>query len=452
MLLRQNNLYHHCVNATLPIVEDDSRPSAAENKVIDANAEACNLIAGTLDSATFTEIFDDDETIENANLLWSKLTKCFASSTFNNQACIWMGFCRITYNGNLQSFIFEIRQCLNEVISVKVEFTTNTETLGNSNGILNLLHNVALKEEALHKQNNNQALALNREFFQSKTIHYCQGGRHNPLASHPAERCWKLHPELWLEKYNKEARVNLRIAWALIRKTHTHDRQYDELTVVLEKGASNHMFNDKRFFANLKTVTNMPISTGCDKSMLSTTGTGTVKLLDKNGAIWTLKGCLYIPNLSENLVALLQFAEEIKIKRLGRNSEVYLNKETRPAFVCNVASGILEAKITMPREEKCLNTVKLNWHDRLGHIHDQGIRKLLPAFTQEENCNICATFKFPQLPLQHLFQETTSLLENIHIDLCGLIKTPSSISGEVFHDLGGPILGVHQGKIPQTKK
>ncbi|MBW0491417.1 hypothetical protein O181_031132 [Austropuccinia psidii MF-1] len=202
MLLRHKKLYHHCVDTTLPIIEDDSRPSAAENKVIDANAETCNLIAGTLDSATSTEIFDDDETMENANLLWSKLTKCFASSTFNNQARIWMRFCRITYNGNLQSFILEIRQCLNEVISVKLEVgtptlaftiltklpdayhnvvekvTTNTETLGNPNAILNLIHDVALKEEALHNQNNNQTLALNREVFQSKNIHYCKDGRH----------------------------------------------------------------------------------------------------------------------------------------------------------------------------------------------------------------------------------------------------------------------------------
>ncbi|MBW0561266.1 hypothetical protein O181_100981 [Austropuccinia psidii MF-1] len=215
--------------------EDDARPSAAENKVIDANAETCNLIAGTLDSATFTEIFDDDETMENANLLWSKLTRRFASSTFNNQARIWMRFCRITYNGNLQSFISEIRQCLNEVITVKVEVgtptvaftiltkfpeeyhnvvekvTTNTETLGNPNAILNLLHDVALKEEALQNQNDSQTLVLNREMFCSKTINYCKDGRHNPLASHPAECCWQLHSEMRPEKYNKEARVNLTI-------------------------------------------------------------------------------------------------------------------------------------------------------------------------------------------------------------------------------------------------
>ncbi|MBW0465871.1 hypothetical protein O181_005586 [Austropuccinia psidii MF-1] len=357
MLLKHKKLYHHCVNATLPVIEDDSRPSTAENKVIDANTETCSLIARTLDSATFTEIFDENEAMENENLLWSKLIKCFASSTFNNQARIWMILCRITYNGNLQIFISEIRQCLNEVISIKVEVgtptlaftilkklpeeyhnvvekvTTNTETLGNPNAILNLLHNVSLKEEALNNQNNNQTLALNREVFQSKTIHYCKDRRHNPLASHPAEHCWQLHPELWPGKYNKEARVNLTISRALMKRLHTCCRKYNELTVVLDTGASNHMFNDRRFFSNLKYVTNMPISTCCNKSMLSATATGAAKVLDRNRAIWTLKDCLYVPGLTANLIALSQLAEEIKIKRLGKNSEVYLNKEEKPAFV-----------------------------------------------------------------------------------------------------------------------
>ncbi|MBW0508666.1 hypothetical protein O181_048381 [Austropuccinia psidii MF-1] len=220
MLLKHKKIYQHCVDETLPSINSDTRPSAADNKIIDANAETCNLIAGTLDSNTFTEIFDDDETMENAHLLWNKLTRHFASSTFNNQARIWMSFCRITYNGSLRSFISDIRQCLNEVISVKVEVgtptlaftiltklpeeyhnivekvTANTETLGNPNAILNLLHDVALKEEALNLQNNNQSLALNREVFCSKTIHYCKDGKHNPLASHPADKCWQLHPHL----------------------------------------------------------------------------------------------------------------------------------------------------------------------------------------------------------------------------------------------------------------
>ncbi|MBW0555648.1 hypothetical protein O181_095363 [Austropuccinia psidii MF-1] len=49
--------------------------------------------------------------------------------------------------------------------------------------------------------------------------------------------------------------------------------------------------------------------------------------------------------------------------------------------------------------------------------------------------------KFPQLPFQHLFQKTTSLLENIHIDLCGPIQTPSLSWAKYFMILVDQFLG-----------
>ncbi|MBW0479113.1 hypothetical protein O181_018828 [Austropuccinia psidii MF-1] len=179
--------------------------------------------------------------------LWSKLMKRFASSTFNNQTHIWMRFCRITYSGNLQSFISEIRQCLNGVISVKVE-----------------------------------------------TIHYCRDGKHKPLAGHSAERCWQLHPGLSPEKFRKEARVNLTIAQALMTTLNTRKNSTQTLIIVLDTGAINHMFNDRHFFLELKRGNNVPISSFCDNSTLSAAGTGTAKLMDRNGTIWSLKYCLYI--------------------------------------------------------------------------------------------------------------------------------------------------------------
>ncbi|MBW0538983.1 hypothetical protein O181_078698 [Austropuccinia psidii MF-1] len=146
--LKTQKLYQHCVDETLPSINSDTRPSAADNKIIDANAETCNLIAGTLNSNTFTEIFDDDETMENAHLLWNKLTKRFASSTFNNQARILMRFCRITYNGSLQAFISEIRQCLKKLISVKVEVGTPTLAFNILTKLREEYHNIIEKVTA----------------------------------------------------------------------------------------------------------------------------------------------------------------------------------------------------------------------------------------------------------------------------------------------------------------
>ncbi|MBW0538164.1 hypothetical protein O181_077879 [Austropuccinia psidii MF-1] len=453
MLLKHKKLYQHCVDGTLPSLNSDTRPSAADNKIIDANAETCNLIAGTLNSSTFAEIFDDNETMENAHLLWNKLKKRFASSTFNNQARIWMRFCRITYNGSLQSFISEIRQCLNEVISVKVEVgtptlaftiltklpeeyhniiekvTTNTETLGNPNSILNLLHDVALKEEALNLQSTNQSLALDREIFGSKTIHYCKDGKHNLLASHPADKCWQLHPHLRPERHHREPKSNLTIAHALMTTTGRENNA--TCKIVLDNGASNHMFNDMRFFTDLQNGVNMAISTGCGKSSLKAAGEGTAKLMEKNGKIWSLENCLYVPDLKTNLVALSQLAKQIPIQNEDNNYKVFLNNANTPAFTCATNSGIIETCVMLPRSRSLYTTDK-NWHDRLGHMHEEGIRKLIPSFRQKEVCGICTRGKFPKLPFQHNFQQATQPLENIHLDICGPIQSASCGGAKYF--------------------
>ncbi|MBW0561246.1 hypothetical protein O181_100961 [Austropuccinia psidii MF-1] len=234
-------------------------------------------------------------------------------------------------------------------------------------------------------------------------------------------------------------------------RVHTHCRKDSELSVVLATGVLNHLFNDRCFFANLKYVTNIPIPTGYRQYTLSATATGTAKVLDLNGAMWKLKDFLYVPGLTANIIVMSQFAEEIKIKRLVKNSEIYLNKEANPAFVCNVTSGILEARIAMSRESKCLNTVNINWHDRLGHMHDQGIKKLLPEFKWDDICNICSMCKFPKLPFQHSFQKTTSLLENIHMDLCRPIPTPSLAGVRYFMNLVDQFSGYFSVKLLKQK-
>ncbi|MBW0531260.1 hypothetical protein O181_070975 [Austropuccinia psidii MF-1] len=111
-LLQQKKLYIHCIKETIPSLSSETQPSAEDHKIIDANIETCNIITNSINSSTFAKIVVGDEEMENTYLLWSKLTNRFASSTFNSQARIWSRSSKITYNGNLQSFISELRQSL----------------------------------------------------------------------------------------------------------------------------------------------------------------------------------------------------------------------------------------------------------------------------------------------------------------------------------------------------
>ncbi|MBW0564191.1 hypothetical protein O181_103906 [Austropuccinia psidii MF-1] len=388
-LLRQKKLYVHCIEETIPSLSSETRPSAADNKIIDSNIETCNIITNSLDLCTFANIV----------------------------ARIWSRFSKITYNGNLQSFISELRQSLNKIktVGIKVgiqrlafailtklpndfnslieKVTLNTETQGSPDAILNLLHDAALKEEALKssiKSNIDGKMALNRETFKSKTIHYCSNGRHNPLANHSPEKYWQLHPEKRPDRYQRDAKTNYTFARALLTvdKTLTEG---DVLNVVLDKGASDHMFNDRSFFLSLNKIRHSTISTGCDSSSLTAIRKGTAKLIDLNGVCWTLKNSLYVPKLNTNLGALSQLSSQVTIKSTGENMNVFLNNATAPSFQCPSKSKVLETKVKLGI--KCLSTRNCLWHQRLGHLNEKTTKTLIPTYKAAGEATLPPSFQ-----------------------------------------------------------
>ncbi|MBW0539983.1 hypothetical protein O181_079698 [Austropuccinia psidii MF-1] len=189
----------------------------------------------------FSAIVTLEDITQNCYLLWNKVNKQFASSSFNSKARVWSKFQKLTYKNNLKEFIANTRKCLSDIASVGIavedeilafsiltklpeEFhlliekvTLNADTQGNTDAIFNVLHEATLKEEALSTEPA-KALALNKENFPSKVVHYCSNGRNNPLVTtHGPDKCWQLHPELKPErkKRDKEQKTNFTIAQAL---------------------------------------------------------------------------------------------------------------------------------------------------------------------------------------------------------------------------------------------
>ncbi|MBW0542602.1 hypothetical protein O181_082317, partial [Austropuccinia psidii MF-1] len=179
-------------------------------------------------STTFAALVTSEEITQKSYLLWSKVNERFVSSTFNSKARIWSKFQNLTYNDSLKEFIENTQKFLNYILEVGIavedeildfsiltqlpeEFhlliekvTLNAETQGNPDAILNVLHEEALKEEAL-SMDTTRAVVLKKDNFLSNVFHYCSNGKHNPLVTtHGPEKCWKLHFELKPEKRQKE--------------------------------------------------------------------------------------------------------------------------------------------------------------------------------------------------------------------------------------------------------
>ncbi|MBW0475793.1 hypothetical protein O181_015508 [Austropuccinia psidii MF-1] len=192
--------------------------------MIDTNVEACGLITNFLDSRTFSALVTTEEITQNSYLLWKKVNERFALLMFNRKARIWSKFQNLMYDDSLKDFIANTQKWLNDIsavgISVEedilafsiltklpVEFhlliekvTLNAETQVNSNTILNVLHEAAVKEEAL-SMDTTRSLVLKKDNFPSEIVHYCRNGKHNTLiTTNGPEKCGQSHPKLKPEK------------------------------------------------------------------------------------------------------------------------------------------------------------------------------------------------------------------------------------------------------------
>ncbi|MBW0564733.1 hypothetical protein O181_104448 [Austropuccinia psidii MF-1] len=422
-LLWQKKLYVHCIEETIPSLSSVTRPSAADNKIIEANIETCNIIPNSLNSSTFAKIpgKDLEQILENYLQRESTIFHLGTKAKFKqNKHCqnqSWHKDTGICYT-------HQTSQQFNSLIE---KVTLNTKTQGSPDAILNLLHDAALKEEALKssiKSNIDRKMALNRETFKLKTIHYCSNRPHNPLASCPPERCWQLHPKKFPEREQRDTKTNYTFAQALITIDRTL-RQVDVLNVVLDTGASDHMFN-KSFFLSLNKRKDSTISTGCDFSSLMAIGKGTAKPIDRNRVCWTLKNLLYAPKLNTNLVALSQLALQITIKSTGENVNVFLNNAGTPSFLCPTKRKVLETKVKLGI--KCLSTRNRLWYQRLGHLNNKAAKTLILMYKAAGGCNECVKGKLTGIPFSHSFQTTSHALEVVHMDLCGRMHT-QSLSG-----------------------
>ncbi|MBW0541108.1 hypothetical protein O181_080823 [Austropuccinia psidii MF-1] len=316
--LKQQRLYQYCVKKFIPR-DVGTRTPVVEAKIIDENVEACGIITNFMHSRMFEALVTSEDITKSCYLLLSKVNKVFASLSFNSKARLWRKFQKLTYENNLKEFLENTQKCLSEIALVRKavedksiafliltklpeEFhsligkvTLNADTQGNPDTILNILDEAALKEYSF-STNSTKLLALNKENFPSTVVHYCSNERHNPLVTtHGPDKCWKLHPKLKPERKrrDKEQKTNFTIDCSLF--TQNSKNFILTLTLILDTGAFNHMFNNKHFFENSHQDVQTNLAMGCNKSILVLKGQVLAKIFDRLGNLWLLPNSLCVP-------------------------------------------------------------------------------------------------------------------------------------------------------------
>ncbi|MBW0478821.1 hypothetical protein O181_018536 [Austropuccinia psidii MF-1] len=173
--------------------------------------------------------------------------------------------------------------------------------------------------------------------------------------------------------------------------------------LVLNCGATHHMFNSKSFFLSISDMTNITVSTGDFNSALKAHGIGTVRILF-------------------NLLDL--FGNQLTINQKG--SHFSLVTDGKILLRGCIANRLMYVDYYLPRGLLSIDATTL-WHNCFGHPGPTPVKPLgLPSGSI--NCITCNLNKAPCLPFCNQFEHANLLLECVHIDLVGPISPPS-VSG-----------------------
>ncbi|MBW0536559.1 hypothetical protein O181_076274 [Austropuccinia psidii MF-1] len=446
--LRSRDLLEVCEKS---IASDAS--TSAVNKWTKASFEAINLITTRITERVFREVINS-ETIENSRELWSKIAEQYASKQAVNRGRVWMDWQRCFYDGNLQNYIDTCRKLMMEPDAVSIlvpnellSYSLLGKLGGNSNlsqFVENLIFNEDIIEKSLlilsrlqdfanhnhHSPDRNESTSTALTTLSDephKIVFYCGNGKHNrKCTTHKREECWAENPHLRPSRKDKKRKNNpsahLSIVQALITLSESTHPTSDQ--VVIDCGATHHMFNNTKFFSNQPRSVRSEVATGDSQSHLIATGIGKVTLIC-NGKTLNLENCLLVPGLKCNLISMLElFKNQLTVNRQEKTFSLTSKQEV--LLTGEIINRLMYINYELPTVFLTI-AEKHPWHNRLGHP-GPAVLKTLGLPNIETSCHICEISKIHRLPFNHHFDPAQNPMDSIHIDLVGPI-TPASLSG-----------------------
>ncbi|KNZ45887.1 hypothetical protein VP01_771g3 [Puccinia sorghi] len=401
----------------------------------DENAELKLLLISKMDAVTHNNVINADNR-NSAKEIWKSIKERFASAQSSNRARIFNDFLYLNFKEDaVDSFITDVRVSIKKLIDVGIDLPQDILAYLVLFKFPNSLQ--LLKRQIMHSdkelnvefvcnhltQFNNESRAETRDAGQSEAALFsgkndkfnksirgskgggiqkssrCTEGSHNPRqdSNHTSDSCWHLHPEKapdwWRENQDKWKRdkdknqVNYYMSLVTLWINHGDAKS----KIILDSGASAHIFNDVKFFSRLDISDNDVIKTGKADATLPIKGTGEV-ILGWQGRILRLQNCLYVPDIVINLI-----------------SPGCLDEKG-----CTVAAGSGRFVVKKGEHSVLCGTIN-SGQDELNQFE----------------CKSCVLAKITKQSFNNTSTTASKPFEKIHLDLIGPID-PSSINGHRY--------------------
>ncbi|MBW0521420.1 hypothetical protein O181_061135 [Austropuccinia psidii MF-1] len=371
-----------------PLAEGATGPSV--KKWTKASHEVINIIASRLSHVVFLEVINND-TQDNVHLLWTKINDQYASKRAINSGHLELESVNIKIEAELLSFSILGKLVEDPKLQhyIKV-LTLNDEVIEKPDLILTKLQDFVNNSriQPTRQQNDPTALSTNNKQRLPQS---------NPPSAH------------------------LSSAQALLTGTLKLKTDYQ---LIVDCGATHHMFNNWNHFSTFKTIPLLKVSTGNASSLLTAEGIGSINILCNKTAL-TLENCLFVPNLTCNLVSLLELVQD-KLTITQGKDKFSLESSKIPRLEGRVQNNLMLLDFSVPKT-LITKEVRNLWHNCLGYPGLLSLKTMgLPD--RPDLCTIGDINKAHALPFNHQFDCVSLPLDCVHIDLVGPIS-PMSVSG-----------------------
>ncbi|MBW0523610.1 hypothetical protein O181_063325 [Austropuccinia psidii MF-1] len=376
--------------------QSNDTSTSSVNKWRKASFEAINLITIRITERVFREVVNS-ETIENSHLLWTKISKQYASKRAVNRGQVWMDWKSCFYDGNLQNYIDNCRKLMMELDAVTIVVPNELllyfllGKLGGNPHLSQFVETLTFNKDIIEEP----MIILSRlQDFASHINH------NNRCTTHKKGDCCAENPQLRPSQREKKcknnSRTHLSIAKALTAIGGPMFPMRNQ--VIVNCGATHHMFNSPEFFPDFFKNIRSKVAAGDSQSNLLALGIGATELKCQ-GKVLKLENCLFVPKIKCNLISMLElFKDQLTIQKADNHFS--LRSEGKILLKGEICDRLMY--ITYDFFKTLLTFVDANlWNYHLGH----------PG--QAVTLNQLSTLWIP------------------HIDVVGPI-TPESVSGSCF--------------------
>ncbi|MBW0529849.1 hypothetical protein O181_069564 [Austropuccinia psidii MF-1] len=411
---------------------DPEASTTLSNKWKKSSYEAVNIIASRVSNQVFLECVNQ-ETIKNSYSLWTKINEQYASKRAINRGRVWMDWLNSSYSGDLQEYINNSRRVMLDLESVNIivpaellSFTLLGKLRGDSK-LHQYVEVLTLNDDLVEKPNlilsklqdfyNNSRLKENLSITASahlsessgpyKIMYYCANGKHNPnCTNHSKEECFAENPHLRPPRRENKRKTGpnrspaAHFASAAQAFITGNNLPSPGQFLIVDCGATHHMFNSKKMFTSFEETVDIQVSTGDSSSSLIAKAVGTVSI-SCDGKIVSLKNCLYVPKLNRNLISLLELCQDNMLIKRTSNSFT-LESDGIQILKGTIINNLMQVAYSLPTSLTIQAPINL-WHMRLGHPGEAPLKTMgLPSL--QKNCQVCEVNKATLLPFNDEFE------------------------------------------------